>query len=365
MTIEDSAIKAYFNYAGLNWPSGEIAQACRNAEQKFERLRFSVAGLDEYGALMFRARKSISDLLRLPADRLDEIFFLPNATTGLSLVLRALLSELSPDQTVVTSDQEHPAVERVLQSVEGSGAQVDRIRARSEDEFIERLTTHCHDRRPAFVVLSQVSYKDGRVLPIPRVAEILTPQGVPLIIDGNQAIGQIPVDLSRLSYAAYVFSGHKWLCAPMGTGAMSINPEFFRSRPGAVLETLGDLQNGTLSYVSLAGLEAGSAQAARSLPERTARLAYLKGRILGAIHKLPDIALPDWSGEAAPGIASLLLSEEMPSLELARRLLDRYGVAIKSFVPPERPNAIRLSWAPSTTDAEIELLIEALTAELS
>lgn len=363
--IEDTAIKAYFNYAGLNWPSGEIARACRQAEQKFERLRFSVAGVDAYGALMIRARKSIAHLLGLPADQLGEIFFLPNATTGLSLVLRALLSELSPDQTVVTSDQEHPAVERVLQSVEGNGVQVDRICATSEDEFIQQLAARCHDRRLAFVVLSQVSYKDGRVLPIPRVAEILAPQRVPLIIDGNQAIGHIPVDLSRLSYAAYVFSGHKWLCAPMGTGAVCVNPKFFRYRHNTVLETLGDLQNGTLSYVSLAGLEAGCAQAARSLPERTVRLAYLKGRILDAIRKLPNIAFPDWSGETAPGIASLLRPEEMPSLELARRMLDRHGVAVKPVVPPERPNAIRLSWAPSTTDAEIELLIEALTAELA
>lgn len=363
--IEDTAIKAYFNYAGLNWPSGEIAQACRQAEQKFERLRFSVAGVDAYGAQMLRAREGIAHLLGLPADRLEGIFFLPNATTGLSLVLRALLSEVSPEQKVVTSDQEHPAVERVLQSSEGSGVQVNRLSATSEDEFIGQMAARCHDHKLAFVVLSQVSYKDGRVLPIPRVAEILAPRRVPLIIDGNQAIGQIPVDLSRMSYAAYAFSGHKWLCAPMGTGAVSVNPEFFRSRHSAVLETLGDLQNGTLSYVSLAGLEAGCAQAARSLPERITRLAYLKGRILDAIRELPKIAFSDWNGDTAPGIASLLLPEEMPSLELARRMLDRHGVAVKPVVPPERPNAIRLSWAPSTTDAEIELLIEALTAELA
>lgn len=362
---EDSPIKAYFNYAGLNWPNAEIDSACRQAEQRFGRLRFSLAGVDEYGALILRAKKEISNLLSLQADQVEEIFFLPNASTGLSLILRALLSQVGPDQIVVTSDQEHPAIERVLESVEGSRVRVDRTPATSEDRFVEQLAIRCRDQEPAFVVLSQVSYKDGRVLPISRIAEILAPLGVPLIIDGNQAIGQIPVDLSTLNYAAYIFSGHKWLCAPMGTGATIVKPEFFRSRHRSLLETLGDLQNGTLSYVLLAGLDAGCGLAARSLPERVARLGQLRRRILDALRDLPNVAFPDWNGPFAPGMGSLLLPQEHPSSELAQRLFARHGVAIRPFTPPERPNAIRISWAPATTEAEIELLIEALRAELS
>jgi len=363
--IEHSPIKAYFNYAGLNWPSAEIADVCRDAEQRFRGLRFSPGGLDEYGAMMLRAKGSIAHLLGLQDHRRDGIFFLPNATTGLSLILSALLSALGADELVVTSDQEHPAVERILERAVGRRIQVERISAASADGFVEQLAARCRERRPAFVVLSQVSYKDGRVLPISRLAEILAAPRVPLIIDGNQAIGQIPVDLSALSYAAYVFSGHKWLCAPMGTGAASINPDFFQPRHRAVLETLGDLQNGTLSYVAIAGLEAGCGVAARSLGERIARLTQLRHRIVDALRDLPRVAAPDWNGPIAPGIASLLMPEELPSSELAERLFARHGVAVKAFIPPERPNAIRISWAPSTTEAEVELLIEALKAELA
>ncbi len=266
---------------------------------------------------------------------------------------------------MATSDQEHPAVERVLQSGDRSRVNVDRIRARSEDEFMEQLGARCSDRKLGFVLLSHVSYKDGRVLPISQIAEMLAPTRVPLIIDGNQAIGQIPVDLGARSYAAYVFSGHKWLCAPMGTGAVSVNPDFFQARRAPVLEILGDLQNGTLSYISLAGLDAGCEQAVRSLPERFKRLVEIKSRIREALRDLPHVAPPDWNGSTAPGITSLLLPEEVASSELAGRLLARHGVAVKPFLPPERPNAIRISWAPSTTEAEIELLNEALRAELS
>jgi selenocysteine lyase/cysteine desulfurase len=360
--IENSAVKAYFNYAGLNWPTGEIAEACRQAEQRFQALRFSLAGLEQYTALMLRAKKSISNLLGLPAERSDGIFLLPNATTGLSLVLRGLISQLGPDRMVVTTEHEHPAVERVLESMEHNRVHVQRVGGASDDEFIEQLVAHCLNPGLAVVVLSQASYKDGRAFPISRVAEILAPRRIPLIVDGNQAIGQIPVALGGLSYAAYIFSGHKWLGAPMGTGAVSLTPGFF---PTPMLEMFADLQTGTLSYIALTGLDAACDQAARALPERMMRLAQLKRRILDELRKLPKVTLADWNGPMVPGIAALLLGAETPSLGLTQRLFARHGVAVKAFVPPERPNAIRISWSTATTDAEIEQLIEALKAELA
>jgi hypothetical protein len=41
-------------------------------------------------------------------------------------------------------------------------------------------------------------------------------------------------------------------------------------------------------------------------------------------------------------------------------MLARHGVAIKPFHPPERPDAIRISFKASTSRAEIDLLERAL-----
>ncbi len=359
-----SAVKAYFNYAGLNWPTPEVSAACREADERFHPLLFSLAGIDEYGAQMIRTRASIAHLMRLETDASDRIFFIPNATAGLSLLLQDLLTQLGPDRVALTSDQEHPAVERVLARTEGAGVRVERIRAASEDGFIEQLAARCAGGKLWLAVLSQVSYKDGRVLPIPRVAELLARARVPLIVDGNQAVGQVSIELPARSYAAYVFSGHKWLCAPMGTGAVVLDPEFWRIRSGSALGILNDLQNGTLSYVGLAGLEAACDLAARTLPERMTRLEQIQSSVAAALRDLPIVARPAWDGPMAPGITSLLMPDERPSQALAERLLTRHGVAVKAFVAPERPNAIRISWATSTTAAEIDLLGKALRAEL-
>jgi selenocysteine lyase/cysteine desulfurase len=360
----EAIVKAYFNYAGLNWPGTEVAGACREAETRFGRLLFSTAGGEEYAAQMVRTRASIARLLGLGENDLDHIFFVPNASSGLSVAMRAMLAALRGDAVVITSDQEHPAVERILESADGASVRIERIGAASEAEFAAQLEARCAARRPAFVVLSQVSYKDGRILPIAKVAEHLAAVRIPLLVDANQAIGQIPVDLSTLECAAYIFSGHKWLEAPMGTGAMVVKRELLGPAGDRILRMLNDLQSGTLSYVALAGLEAGCTLAKRSLGERVRGLGEVRARILGALRGLPGISSPVWQGAAAPGIASLLVPDARPSQLIAERMLARHGVAVRPFAPPERPNAIRISWTAATTEAEIDLLREALAREL-
>jgi selenocysteine lyase/cysteine desulfurase len=356
-------VKAYFNYAGLSQVTEETDRAARSSEERFKRLLFSEAGVDEYQAQIIRTRKSISRVLDLE-ERVSAVFLLPNATTGLSLILRTFLQRLESGQSVATSDQEHPAIERILDSAEKRGVRVNRIGAVSEDQFLEVLKSCCIRERPAFVVVSHVSYKDGRVLPIERIARLLKSEDVPLIIDGTQAIGQIGFELPWSSYAAYVFSGHKWLFGPMGTGVIVLNFELFASRERSVLEVLQDMQSGTLSYYSMAALQAACEQTAATFQKRVRRLREIKGRVQAALARMTCLQLPKWSGPFAPGIATFLLPPYLPAWELANRVFAQ-GVAIKPFLKQECLNAIRISWSSATTDTEIELLAEALDVEIT
>ena len=55
------------------------------------------------------------------------------------------------------------------------------------------------------------------------------------IVDGAQAFGMIPVDLSNISPDFYISSGHKWMCGPKGTGFVYANEKSYKSlQPGFV-----------------------------------------------------------------------------------------------------------------------------------
>ena len=55
--------------------------------------------------------------------------------------------------------------------------------------------------------------------------EQLAGTGVPLLVDGAQSAGAIPVDVGALGCHFYTVSGQKWLCGPDATGALYVRPE--------------------------------------------------------------------------------------------------------------------------------------------
>src|SRR5690606_9195380 len=49
--------------------------------------------------------------------------------------------------------------------------------------------------------------------------------GALFLLDGTQALGQIPVDVEAIGCDFFISNGHKWLFGPKGTGLLYIHPE--------------------------------------------------------------------------------------------------------------------------------------------
>jgi L-cysteine/cystine lyase len=64
-----------------------------------------------------------------------------------------------------------------------------------------------------------VIWTTGQVIPVERLAG----REIPLLVDGAQAAGAIPVGVGAIDF--YTVSGQKWLCGPDATGALYIRPE--------------------------------------------------------------------------------------------------------------------------------------------
>jgi L-cysteine/cystine lyase len=82
--------------------------------------------------------------------------------------------------------------------------------------------------RTRLLALSHVLWTTGQVLP---VHELRERTGLPILVDGAQSVGTIPVDARGLDF--YTISGQKWLCGPEGTGALVVaDPDALRvTRP--------------------------------------------------------------------------------------------------------------------------------------
>src|SRR5205823_11702170 len=152
----------------------------------------------------------------------------------------------------------------LLLPLEASGAVIKKARV-SEMPVSDALEAITGEVTPAtrLIALSHVLWLNGHVLPL---ADIKRETGLPLLVDGAQSVGAIPVDAAVADW--YTVSGQKWLCGPETTGALYVaDHERLRPRMQSFAATM--LQGtGRLGVVHLApAMVAGLLAALEDVPE--------------------------------------------------------------------------------------------------
>jgi len=127
-----------------------------------------------------------------------------STTDGCNIVLTGL--RLGPEDEIVTTEVEHFGL---IGPLHASGANV--VTA-PEDKVVEAVTD-----RTRLVAISHVSWVTGNSLdPVGIKAET----GLPVLVDGAQSAGVLPVEAGEVDY--YAVSCQKWLCGPDVTGALVV-----------------------------------------------------------------------------------------------------------------------------------------------
>jgi selenocysteine lyase/cysteine desulfurase len=167
------------------------------------------------------ARRQLADFLNV---KCEELAFTANTSRGEHRVLHGI--RWRPADEFVVSSMEHVSIQGACQALRRRyGVVVKVVPAdRGDDVLLEALEAALTDRT-RLVCLSQVSTMDGRRLPIAEAAPIAHRQGVPLMVDGAQSVGQYPVDVAALDCDFFVGSGHKWLLGPTGLSFIWVAPE--------------------------------------------------------------------------------------------------------------------------------------------
>src|SRR5262249_17292309 len=142
-----------------------------------------------------RVRAGVASVLGTSAEL---VALVESTTRGCQVVLAGL--ELGTNDEIVTTDGEHFGL---LGPLHESGARVVVTEA-DEDALLAALTP-----RTRLIAVSHVLWMTGRRLDL---ARLRGEDGPPLLVDGAQSAGAIPVDLAHADY--YTVSAQKWLCGP-------------------------------------------------------------------------------------------------------------------------------------------------------
>lgn len=83
----------------------------------------------------------------------------------------------------------------------------------------------------ALIAISHAAAHGSIVNPVEEIGTLVAQYGTKYLVDGCQAAGQLPVDVSRLNCDAYTASGRKWLRGPRGTAFMHTRKDSGFSTP--------------------------------------------------------------------------------------------------------------------------------------
>ncbi|MBM3308127.1 MAG: aminotransferase class V-fold PLP-dependent enzyme [Candidatus Eisenbacteria bacterium] len=202
------------------------AQARIRARLERQPVQFLVRDLEP---LLDEARATLAAFVG--ADP-DDLAFVPNATTGVSTVLRSLRFE--PGDELVTTSHEYNACRNALDFVAArTGARVVfadvPFPCDSPDDVVSAVLARVTPRTK-LGLFDHVTSLTGMVMPIERLVRELAARGIDTLVDGAHAPGMLPLDVRALGSAYYVGNCHKWLCAPKGAALLCVR----RDRQGAV-----------------------------------------------------------------------------------------------------------------------------------
>lgn len=301
----------------------------------------------------------------------EELVLTRSTTEGMNWVAQGLT--LGAGDRVLTTDQEHPGG-RVCWDyvVRRYGVALDIVvippgendAAAIVDRFAKQITS-----RTRVLSFSHVLSSTGLRMPVAALSALARSRGCIAVVDGAQAAGGIPVDVTALGCHAYATSGHKWLLGPKGTGLLYLSEEL-----GTKVDPIS-LQGGRAAYSESSGVTSipsvlglGAAIAyvsAIGLRAVEAHNLGLRDRLYRALRNVPPLRVVS----APPGpLASPLLTYELPaaipSNEFQKRIRERYSVQLK-VVPKNWLNGNRVSTHLFNSEQDIDALVAALKRELA
>jgi selenocysteine lyase/cysteine desulfurase len=156
-----------------------------------------------------------------------EIALTENVTMAMSFVAMGL--ELEKGDEVLTSNQEHDGgVSSWKARQKRDGIIYREIAlpkpAHSPEQIIDLITRE-FTKKTKVLVLSHVITGSGAILPIREICKAARSMGIFTVIDGAQALGHVPLDLTDMGCDAYVGCFHKWILAPSGNGFLYLRKE--------------------------------------------------------------------------------------------------------------------------------------------
>jgi cysteine desulfurase/selenocysteine lyase len=327
------------------------------------------------------ARLKVKDFINASSEK--EIIFVKGATEAINLVAQTYgkANIKAGDEIIITGMEHHSNIVPWQMLCEQTGAVLKVAPINLLGELIFEEFEKLINDRTKLISVVHMSNALGTINPVKKIIAVAHEKGIPVLLDGAQAIPHMTVDVQELDCDFYVFSGHK-LYAPTGVGVLYGKQALLEAMPpyqggGDMIRKVTfeeteynvlpyKFEAGTpniadvialgaaIDYLSIIGMENIAAYEAELLDYATTKAKQIKGlRIIG-------------EAEHKGAILSFVLDKIHP--HDIGTMLDSLGIAIRAghhcAMPVmdfyKVPATARASFAMYNTKEEIDVLMKGI-----
>ena len=326
-------------------------------------------------SLIDDARQQVAKLINAET---AEIVFLSGGTEADNLAVRGIAeSQRAKGRHIITSQIEHHAVLHTCKDLEKQGYEVTWLPV-SRDGLIDPEDVYKAIRKDTILIsIMHANNEIGTIQPIAEIGKIAADADIYFHSDGVQSTGKIPVDVKALGVDLYSVSAHK-IHGPKGVGALFI-------KKGTAIKPImtgggheRNRRSGTENVAGIVGFGEAARLAREGLKQDMERVRALRDRLESSTKaKIGFIQVNAEGAPRLPNTSNIMVDyAEGEGLVIS---LDLKGVAVSTGsacssgslepshvltaigkTPDEAHGSLRFSLSSTTTDADIDYVIEVL-----
>ncbi len=208
------------NAASSQMPRQVIDRLVRYQTSEHANIHRAVHYLSETATREYEAaRCKLQRFINAAENR--EVIFTSGTTDAINLVMHGYGRKFikAGDEIILTTLEHHSNIVPWQMLAEETGAKIRVVPINDAGELLIGEYENLFNARTRFVSVIHVSNALGSVNPIKQMIAFAHAHGVPVLVDGAQAVPHLQVDVQDLDCDFYAFSGHK-LCGPTGIGVL-------------------------------------------------------------------------------------------------------------------------------------------------
>ncbi len=339
-------------------------------------VRDAIAGR-ERSAAMEEVRASVASLMGAPA---GQFALTRNGTESLQNLIMQY-GRLKAGDAVMYADLDYDEMQQAMESLRHyREATVIRFAIPEPATTANILAAYAQQLQAApanlkLLLVTHLSNRTGLVMPVKEIVAMARARGVDTIVDAAQTIGHLHFTLADLDADFVGFSLHKWLCAPIGTGAIWLRP----SRLADIEPCMGSTMfppDDTRSRTSVGTINFAAAMTvpkAIAFHERIGGLRkqqHLQGLRNHWVERVRDVQGLEVLTPDDPARHGAVTSFRLPRMRdyveaqrMARVLLDKHRILTVARRGLDRGAVVRVTPTLYNTTAELDRLVTALRIE--